>query len=132
MRVIAKSIDLIIILAVAEVLPKAGFLAGVGYMLTCDGFINGRSIGKKLVGLAVVSKATWEPCSMKDSILRNALLAVGLLFLKIPFIGWALLIAVFLIELIVLIGSSEGSRLGDEIANTAVFEVAKGKEPEAV
>lgn len=130
LRVVAKSIDLIIIAAMAELLPRAGYLAGIGYLLIGDAFFKGRSIGKKLVGLAVVSKATGLPCSVRESILRNMILALGVLLFKIPFAGWILGPAAFALEGIILVGSKEGTRLGDEIAKTSVVEVERI--PEAV
>jgi uncharacterized RDD family membrane protein YckC len=122
LRVVAKFVDLIIIVAIAEVLPKAGYLAGVGYMLIGDGFFKGKSVGKRLVGITVVSKASGMPASMRESILRNMILSLAILFIKIPFIGWIIAAAVFAFEFIFLIGSKEGMRLGDEIAKTAVVE----------
>ena len=121
MRVVAKSIDVILILAVAEVLPRAGFLAGVGYMLVGDGLFGGRSLGKKLLGIFVVDESG-APCQVKEAILRNTTLAAGILLWKVPFLGWLLAAGVFALEFIVLLGSPDGRRIGDEIANTWVVE----------
>jgi uncharacterized RDD family membrane protein YckC len=121
LRVVSKSIDLIIALAAAEALPKAGWLAGFGYILISDGLFQGKSIGKKLAGLKVLS-ADGNPCTIRDSILRNSTLALGLLLWKVPYIGWLLLIAVFGFEFTILLGSKEKMRLGDEIAKTIVVE----------
>ena len=55
LRTVAKILDFIIIAAAAEVLPKAGFYAGLAYLLIGDGLFDGRSLGKKIVGLRVVS-----------------------------------------------------------------------------
>lgn len=124
LRVVAKSIDFIMVLAAAEVLPRAGWLAGLGYLLISDGLFEGRSIGKRLTRLKVVS-VSGAPCSIKDSILRNSTFGLGLLLWKVPFLGWLFLLSVIVLEFIILLGSKEGSRLGDEIAKTSVVEIAE-------
>lgn len=123
LRVVSKAIDFVLIFAVIEVLPKAGWFAGLGYILIGDGLFEGRSIGKKLTGLKVVS-SDGNPCYMRDSILRNSILGIGLLLWRLPLIGWLLLIIVLAFEFIILMGSKEKMRLGDEIAKTSVLESA--------
>lgn len=120
LRTIAKILDFIIITAVAEVIPKAGFFAGLAYLLIGDALFDGRSLGKKLIGLRVISSETNEPCSFKDSILRNSVFGIGYLFYKIPWVGWIFIVIVSLIEFIILLGSQDGMRLGDAIAKTKV------------
>lgn len=126
-RVVSKGVDFILILAAAEALPKAGWLAGLTYLLISDGLLKGQSLGKKLTGLRVET-AEGVPCTMKDSILRNSTLAIGLLLWKIPLVGWVLLATVMALEFIILIGSKENARLGDEIAKTSVVEIAEEKQ----
>ncbi len=120
LRAIAKTLDFIIIAAVGEVIPKAGFFAGLAYLLIGDGLFDGRSIGKKLIGLRVVSADTNEPCSFRDSILRNSIFGIGYLLYLIPWLGWIFIVIVIVFEFIVLLGSKDGMRLGDEIAKTKV------------
>ncbi|MDA8090204.1 MAG: RDD family protein [Nitrospiraceae bacterium] len=120
-RVVAKAIDLIIIIAAAEILPKAGFLAGVVYMLIGDGIAGGGSLGKRLLGLAVID-GEGVPCRARESILRNLPLGIGVLLWRVPIIGWLLAAVIFGMESIVLLGSREGKRIGDEIAKTRVIE----------
>jgi uncharacterized RDD family membrane protein YckC len=127
LRSVSKSIDFILILAAAEALPLAGWLGGLIYLLISDGLFKGQSLGKKLTGLRVQA-ASGAPCSIKDSIVRNSTLAAGLLLWKIPVLGWPLLGVVVLLEFIILIGSKEGARLGDELAKTSVVEVGEIKE----
>jgi len=127
LRVVSKSIDFILILSAAEALPKAGWLAGLIYLLISDGLFKGRSIGKKLTGLRVET-ATGAACTIKDSILRNSTLGAGLILWKVPVVGWLLLAAVVALEFVILIGSNEGSRLGDEIAKTSVVETAEAEQ----
>jgi len=78
-------------------------------------------LGKRLLGLRVLSEGM-RPCTIKDSILRNFILAVALLLWKVPIIGWAFTFLIFALEFVVLAGSPEGRRIGDEIAKTWVSE----------
>jgi hypothetical protein len=78
LRVFAKALDFILIAAVTEMVPKAGFYAGLSYLLISDGLFDGRSLGKRLMGLRVVSAGSGIPCSMRQSIVRNVPLGAGL------------------------------------------------------
>lgn len=128
LRVISKALDLIIIAAVAEVIPRAGFFAGFAYLLIGDGLFEGQSLGKKLIGLKVVSLDNEKQCSFRDSILRNCIFGIGYLLYKIPFLGWIFILTIFLFEFIILLGSKEKMRLGDEIAKTIVIVTDTGAE----
>lgn len=121
LRVVAKAIDFILVFAAVEALPKAGWLAGVGYILIGDGLFEGRSLGKRLTGLKVVL-ADGRACSLRESILRNSPFGAGLLLWKIPIVGWLFLSAIVTFEFILLLGSAEKMRLGDEISKTMVIE----------
>lgn len=123
LRAVARGIDFIVVMALAEVLPKAGWLAGVGYLLIGDSLFDGRSVGKRLTGLRVVSISTGMPCGTKDSVLRNSTLAAGFFLWRVPFVGWLLFLAVAALEFVLLLGSKEGMRLGDELARTRVVEI---------
>ncbi len=127
LRVFAKLLDFILIAAMGEIVPKAGFYAGLSYLLISDGLFDGRSIGKKLMGLKVVSITANEPCSMKESIMRNAPLGAGLLLYKLPWIGWVFIVLVSALEFLMLLGSKDGMRLGDEIAKTIVIAAEERK-----
>jgi uncharacterized RDD family membrane protein YckC len=128
LRSIAKTLDFIIIAAAAEVIPKAGFFAGLVYLLIGDGLFDGRSVGKKIIGLRVVSADTDKPCSFRDSILRNSIFGIGYLFYKIPWFGWIFMVIVTVFEFIMLLGSRDGMRLGDEIAKTKVVALTTNTE----
>jgi len=123
LRTVAKTIDLIIVAAAAELIPRAGFFAGLVYLLISDGLFNGRSLGKQLTGLKVVSVVTGNACSVKESILRNLALCIGIAIWRIPLIGWVFTLLILAFEFIMLLGSKEGMRLGDEIAKTTVIEL---------
>jgi len=123
LRAAAKILDLILIAAVIEVIPRAGFFAGLAYLLLGDGLFDGRSLGKKLIRLKVVSIDALEPCTFRESLLRNSTLGLGyLLWRLIPWIGWIAFPVIAAVEFIMILGNKEGRRLGDEIAGTAVIE----------
>lgn len=122
LRTAAKIIDFILIAAVMEIIPKAGYFAGLAYLLLGDGFFDGRSIGKKLIKLRVVSAVTNAPCTFRDSILRNSTLAVGYILWIVPWFGWVFILLVSALEFILILGSRDGKRLGDEFAKTVVLE----------
>jgi uncharacterized RDD family membrane protein YckC len=122
LRTAAKIIDFILIAAVVEIIPRAGYFAGLVYLLLGDGFFDGRSVGKKLIRLRVVSAVTHGPCSFRDSILRNSTLAAGYILWIVPWIGWIFILLTAALEFILILGSRDGKRLGDEFAKTVVLE----------
>ncbi len=121
-RTVAKILDFIIIVAALEIIPKAGFFAGFAYLLIGDSLFDGRSLGKKLIGLKVVSADTFTPCTLRNSILRNSTLGIGYLFYKVMWFGWIFIVIAAIIEFLILLGSREQKRLGDEIARTIVID----------
>jgi uncharacterized RDD family membrane protein YckC len=127
LRTVSKILDFIIIAATIEVIPKAGFFAGLAYLLIGDGFFDGRSLGKKLIGLRVISADTNAACTFKDSILRNSTFGIGFIFYKIPWVGWLLIIIIAALEFVILLGSKNGMRIGDDLAKTTVIESPQGK-----
>ncbi len=122
LRGISKTIDFIIVAAAAEIIPRAGFFAGLAYLLISDGLFEGRSIGKQLIGLRTVSATLDRTCSVRESILRNFVLCIGVVLWKIPLVGWIFIVLILAFEFIILLGSKEGMRFGDEIAKTTVIE----------
>lgn len=124
-RFIAKFVDLIIVAAAGRLVPPVGWLAGLAYVLIGDGFSGGQSLGKRLIGLQTVIPRSREVSGFKESIIRNLPLAVAYLLFPIPYIGWALAIAVTVFEGLLIIGNDQGLRLGDEIAHTQVLEAGQ-------
>ncbi|MCL5062113.1 MAG: RDD family protein [Nitrospiraceae bacterium] len=122
LRVIAKMLDFIIMAAAAKTLPQVGYLAGIIYLLISDGLFDGRSLGKKILRLKVISLSTGSSGTFRDSILRNTTLAVALLLYKIPLVGWLFVIVIIALEFLLMLGNKDGMRLGDDIANTEVIE----------
>ncbi len=86
---------------------------GFFYGFFKDGFTGGQSFGKKMNGLMVVSLSTNEPCSKGKSALRA-------LSWCIPYIGG-------LIEIVMVLVTDKGRRLGDRFAGTQVIEVNQYK-----
>jgi uncharacterized RDD family membrane protein YckC len=122
LRTVAKLLDLIIITAAVEILPKAGFFAGLAYILIGDGLFDGRSFGKRVIGLKVVSAESYKSCTFRDSILRNSTFGIGFIFYKMLWFGWIFFIIIVAFEYLILLGSKDGMRLGDEIAKTLVVD----------
>lgn len=109
--------------------PLIGLLVipavAVTYHLLRDSLINGRSAGKHLLKMRVMSK-DGSPAPMKARVLRNILFALPLVFMILPIIGHLigglLAFAVMVTEVIVLL--STGERVGDKIANTVVVRAS--------
>lgn len=75
-----------------------------GYLLFKDGYMQGRSPGKALMGLRV-SRGGGGPASYRDSFLRN-------LFLAVPGINF--------VEAVLPLVSKKGLRIGDRVSGTRV------------
>jgi uncharacterized RDD family membrane protein YckC len=126
-RGIARAIDILFALLLARLPGYIGFLSGLLYVAIADGLMGGRSIGKRIIGLRVVlKKDPGRSADFRTSILRNS--TIGLLYILsyIPYAGWALALVGLGIEGLLIVGSPEGMRLGDEIAQTIVKEETKG------
>jgi uncharacterized RDD family membrane protein YckC len=130
-RFIAKAIDLLIFGFLSEMFYPYGFLAGVLYILISDGFFDGESLGKRIIGLRVIMPLDEKRPEFKESLIRNSFLAVPLLFAFIPLVGYFLVatigIVVYTAEIYFIIKSPEGERLGDRFAFTRVIDVQKHK-----
>jgi uncharacterized RDD family membrane protein YckC len=123
LRVMAKAIDLIAVAAAEAVIPTAGIFAAVAYLLISDGLLDGRSAGKKIMGVRVISVTSGGNGSFRDSIIRNSpFVAAVLLFYLIPFVGWIFSALILIFEFLLMIGNPEGMRVGDDLAGTQVVE----------
>jgi uncharacterized RDD family membrane protein YckC len=118
----AKVLDLIVVAVAMNVLPQAGLPAGAAYLLISDGLFDGRSLGKKVLKLKVISVAAGTQVSFRGSMIRNAPLAAGILLLGIPFLGWVCLALILVLEFLLALGNADGMRLGDELAGTMAIE----------
>ncbi|MBI5199846.1 MAG: RDD family protein [Nitrospirae bacterium] len=124
-RIIAKTLDFIIVGTLFEIIPKMGYFAGMVYLLICDGLFEGRSVGKRIIGLKVILHETTQACTFRESVMRNLPLAIGYILIVVPFIGFLFSIIILLFESLLMIGSEKGMRLGDEIAKTQVIDEVK-------
>jgi len=121
-RAVAGLVDLLLIIGLARLPDVIGFLSAAGYILIRDGLFDRRSIGKKLIGLRVVSLEDSGPASTyRDSIIRNAPLVLAYFLFLIPYVGWAFGPLALGAECLVAIGDKTGMRIGDMLAKTQVI-----------
>jgi uncharacterized RDD family membrane protein YckC len=134
-RAIAAIIDGAIAGIIGRFVPYVGWIASLLYILLRDGFefdfMDGRSIGKKLMGLRPV-RQDGQKMDFATSIRRNWTLCLGSLatfLLVIPVLGWILYFPTIIaaavlgiIELVRVFTDPEGRRLGDTMAGTKVIE----------
>lgn len=90
--------------AAGAILLIIGLAWSVFYYLFADGLPGGQSLGKRWLGMQVVSEATGQPCSFGQSFVRNLLLAI------LGPIDW------------IFIFGDRHQRLGDKAAGTIVIE----------
>ncbi len=121
-RFIAKFLDLLIVSAIGQIPLKISFLAALSYLLLSDGFAEGKSIGKQLIGLQTVSSKPEQEISFRESIIRNISLGIAYLLSQIPFVGWLLALGLIGFESLLLLGNTRGRRIGDELAETQVVD----------
>ena len=128
-RILAKGIDFLIVGGLSLV-PFVGVPAGILYILISDGFFNGRSVGKKLIGLSVTftgGRAPGRPCDFRGSMVRNLLFGVVALFGILPLLNLVLFpigLLLVLIETYFLYFDDQGIRVGDIFAQTKVSDDA--------
>jgi len=124
-RLVGKSADLIIGMCLWQIPGPAGVLACLFYIMTCDAFVGGQSLGKRLSGLKTV-RLDREPMDYHASVVRNLTTAVPFLLYLVPAIGpflaYTLGAAVLLTEAYLGFYDLEGQRAGDIIAQTMVVE----------
>lgn len=102
-RLLAGLIDWVIV-SIGAILC---LLPGLAYALLKDTLYDGRSIGKKMMGLQVINSQTLTPCKMMESVIRNV----------------TLLIPIFsLVDAVMVFVDKDNLRFGDKWANTMVIE----------
>ena len=134
-RVVAKLIDIAFLMALAVVLPyPVGPFAGFFYSLVADGMglkgkFEGQSVGKKIMGLRVMSVPRGQPASLRESVLRNAPVGVATFFAIIPLWGWLILgligLPLMVMEIYLMMSVETGHRLGDVLGDTEVVDVRR-------
>ena len=133
-RLIAKAIDLFIVLLLSIFFYPLGIILSLIYISVADSLQNGQSVGKKFIGFAVISLEDGKPCSLRQSFIRNLPIFVPLAIAVVPFIGWLIsaILGVILLglEVYLLYKLDSGHRLGDVMADTSVL--ANDGTPEAI
>jgi uncharacterized RDD family membrane protein YckC len=133
-RLLAALIDGVLC-AVACVVPVIGGLAGAVYVAVRDGldvdFMKRRSIGKQAMKVRAV-RLDGQPMDLATSVKRNFPFMVGLLglpFLVIPILGWAIAgllgtvqLVISIVEVVLVLTDPEGRRMGDRFAGTKVVD----------
>ena len=130
-RLVGKAADLIVAMSLWHIPGAAGVFAALFYILMCDGFPGGRSLGKELTGLKVV-RIDREGMDFTASLLRNLSVAAPFLLYLFPVIGpflaYTIGIAILLIETYLGFYDPDGQRAGDTFAETLVVEQRQGSD----
>ncbi len=124
-RFIAKFIDVLIAAALSKLIPPVGFFAGFLYIIIADGFFEGRSIGKKLIGLQAVALNDTRGIGFRESVIRNIPFAIAYSFSLIPYAGIFFGLLIIGLEGLLVVGNERGLRIGDELAKTQVVDNSK-------
>jgi uncharacterized RDD family membrane protein YckC len=127
-RAIGKAIDFVLV-GVLSLIPRVGILAAALYILISDGFFQGQSIGKKLVGLRVVLTepgSEGKKCTFRQSLIRNLPYALVVFFGSMWTFGWFIVLPLgvffLLIESYFVYADDFGVRIGDIYAGTQVVD----------
>jgi uncharacterized RDD family membrane protein YckC len=118
-----------------SIVPFVGGIAGAAYFVVRDGltldFMDGRSIGKHVMGLRV-ARLDGRAMDIETSARRNWMWGIGAIsgaLAYIPIFGWILIPFVALLGLGIglyegyrVLSSEDGRRWGDEMAQTKVLK----------
>ncbi|GAB4236790.1 MAG: hypothetical protein OHK0028_13830 [Deltaproteobacteria bacterium] len=130
-RLVGKAADMIAAMSLWHIPGAAGVLAALFYLLMCDGFPGGRSLGKWLTGLKVV-RIDREGMDFTASLMRNLPVAAPFLLYLFPVIGpflaFTVGVAVLMIETYLGFYDPDGQRAGDTFAETLVVEYRQGSD----
>ena len=108
-RISAWLIDLLLMIGLSLLVHGLGWLLGTGYWLLRDGLFEGQSVGKRLLGLRVVTGKALARCTYLDSVIRNLLWVIPLVNLVMALTG-----------LHALTHDPAGRHWGDRLADTRV------------
>jgi hypothetical protein len=125
MRLVAKAIDLILALFITILFYPFGPIFAAIFISIMDAANKGESVGKKILGFAVLNIEDRKPCTMRASIIRNLPISVPFVFLAIPYFGviifLLIMIPVCLLECYFIFRLDSYHRLGDILADTTVI-----------
>ena len=131
-RILARAIDTLVFGFLFSVFFPIGVFAGFLYVVTADGFMGGRSLGKRITGIRVVHESRGGAAGFRESILRNLPAALVLFFAAIP-IFWILFFTLGLIvlalETFMMVRDRRGQRVGDILARTVVVTADQFDQP---
>ena len=132
-RLVAVMIDYFIA-GVLGTLPLLGGLLAIAYLLTRDaiwqafmvsGDWDGRSVGKRLMGLRVV-RLDGGPVDFATSAKRNVTLVAASIIIMVPVVGRIaapiVALGLSLFELFLAVTDPQGRRFGDRLADTVVAD----------
>ncbi len=115
--------DFLLIVGLSRLPDVLGILSATGYILIRDGLFERQSVGKKLIGIRVMTSEPSGPSvTYRESIIRNVTFAAAYLLFLIPYAGWVLGPLVVGAECLATIGDERGMRVGDLIARTVVIQ----------
>lgn len=127
-RLVAKGVDFFLVLYVSRSEHAFWIITSIIYLLMCDGFFQGQSLGKRIVGLKTVyldeETKEYQTCTFLQSAIRNCAFAAVLLLSIIPFIGvvFAILgIVLVFVEIYFMYTDPENMRIGDIYAKTKIL-----------
>jgi len=130
-RLVGKAADLIVAMSLWHIPGAAGVFAALFYLLMCDGFPGGRSLGKWITGLKVV-RIDRDGMDFTASLMRNLPVAAPFLLYLFPVIGpflaYTVGIAILLVETYLGFYDPDGQRAGDTFAETLVVEYRQGSD----
>ena len=124
-RILAKAIDFALVLFLSALFYPVGIILSVIYLTVADSLLQGQSAGKFIVGFNVISLEDGNPCSIKQSFIRNLPFIIPLAIFIFPIFGWIigaiLVLPLLILETYLLITLDSGHRLGDVMADTTVM-----------
>ncbi len=131
-RLLAKGIDLGLVVVASFIAYPWGLAVAIGYLAVSDSLFDGQSLGKRFIGFRVVSLEDGNPCGMRQSFIRNLPFLLPMIFALVPFWGWLLCamlsVPLTFLELYFLFKLDSAHRLGDVMADTTVV----GNDPQAL
>jgi len=133
-RSVARFADLVVTVLLGRLIPEIGPLIAIAYLLLADGLMDGQSLGKRLGGVKVIHTGHRRNARYRESMVRNAPLALIGVFYLIPLIGWVLFILggvfVAVFESYMAFTDRQGLRIGDVFADTQVIDASVPLEDE--